>query len=179
MISSPALSCRCAAGSDRVAERNPCPARAARSRLAARSSVGGRLGPSLAQGCHADVAVHNCLWPVSFQQPNESRTMKNNSRPGPLPPLRVRQEPPTVDEAVAAAQGLTDDPQEQAEIAAGLMGMSEEEVRPYVAKALKMQRAPQRIIRQATSARPRQTVVVERRMRSRSRAPVRRIEQPR
>jgi hypothetical protein len=34
---------------------------------------------------------------------------------------RVRVEPPTLDEAVFAARGLTDDPDEQAEIAASLM----------------------------------------------------------
>lgn len=48
------------------------------------------------------------------------------------PPPRVRKEPPTVQEAVAAAEGLSSDPDIQAEIAAGLMGVSEDEVRPHV-----------------------------------------------
>jgi hypothetical protein len=50
-------------------------------------------------------------------------------------PRRVRQEPPTVEEAVVAASGLTDDPQQQAEIAAGLIDLPVEQVRAVVAKA--------------------------------------------
>ena len=38
-------------------------------------------------------------------------------------PRRVRRDPPTVTEAVAAARGLTDDVQEQIEIAASLMDL--------------------------------------------------------
>jgi hypothetical protein len=48
---------------------------------------------------------------------------------------RVRVEPPTLDEAVFAARGLTDDPNEQAEIAASLMGMPVEKVKVAVLKA--------------------------------------------
>jgi hypothetical protein len=53
----------------------------------------------------------------------------------PLPPVRVRRDPPTLDEAVLAAQGLSDDAEQQVEIAAGLMGVPEDEVRPLVASA--------------------------------------------
>lgn len=45
---------------------------------------------------------------------------------------RVRRDPPTVEEAVIAAQGLTDDPKEQMEIVAALMGVSLEEARGVV-----------------------------------------------
>src|ERR1700736_5973832 len=38
-------------------------------------------------------------------------------------PRRVRRDPPTLDEAIFAAQGLTDDPQAQVEIAASLLGV--------------------------------------------------------
>lgn len=48
---------------------------------------------------------------------------------------RVRVEPPTLDEAIFAARGLTDDPNEQAEIAANLMGMPVEKVKVAVLKA--------------------------------------------
>jgi hypothetical protein len=48
---------------------------------------------------------------------------------------RVRNEPPTVDEAVAAASGLTDDPEQQVEIAASLMGVPKDQVRRAVTKA--------------------------------------------
>jgi hypothetical protein len=47
----------------------------------------------------------------------------------------VRNEPPTLDEAVAAASGLTDDPQQQVEIAASLIGLPQEEVRSAVTRA--------------------------------------------
>jgi hypothetical protein len=50
-------------------------------------------------------------------------------------PRRVRWEPPTLDEAVFAARGLTDDPEEQAEIAAALMDIPIEQVRVAVLKA--------------------------------------------
>ena len=44
-------------------------------------------------------------------------------------PLRVRNEPPTMEEAVRAAQDLSSDQEQQVEIAAGLMGVSHDEVR--------------------------------------------------
>jgi hypothetical protein len=106
--------------------------------------------------------------------------MKSNRRPGPLPPIRVRREPPTVEEAVTAAQGLTDDLKQQAEIAAGLMGLSEDEVRPHVARASRTPRASQPPAHGAISAGSRRTaVVVERRTRPRVHVPPHRIEQPR
>jgi hypothetical protein len=49
-------------------------------------------------------------------------------------PRRVRDEPPSLDEAIFAARGLTDDPDAQAEIAASLMGVSAEEVRVAMLK---------------------------------------------
>ena len=52
-----------------------------------------------------------------------------------LPPVRVRKEPPTLEEAIVAAQGLTDEVGEQVEIAAGLMGLTADEVRPSVLSA--------------------------------------------
>src|SRR3954468_6965344 len=63
-------------------------------------------------------------------------------------PVRVRQEPPTVVEAVAAAQALTPDLEQQVDITAGLMGLTPDEARPFVVEApsLTLQRsaAPQR-----------------------------------
>jgi len=44
----------------------------------------------------------------------------------------TRVDPPALEEAIAAAQGLTDDVESQIEIAAQLMGMPEDEVRPVV-----------------------------------------------
>jgi hypothetical protein len=51
----------------------------------------------------------------------------------------VRYDPPTLAEAVTAAQGLTDNLSEQVEIAASLMGLAPEQVRDAVMAA-----APQR-----------------------------------
>lgn len=46
----------------------------------------------------------------------------------------TRVDAPTLEEAIAAAQGLTDDIAGQTEIASQLMGMAEDEVRPVVLK---------------------------------------------
>ena len=48
---------------------------------------------------------------------------------------RVRRDPPTLDEAIFAAIGITDDQNEQAEIAASLMGLPIESVIAEVKKA--------------------------------------------
>ncbi|MCJ2052120.1 hypothetical protein [Methylobacterium sp. J-070] len=87
-----------------------------------------------------------------------------------LPPIRVRREPPTVTEAVAAAQDLADDVEQQVEIAAGLMGLPADEVRPHVlaakaAKPARAERASERILTYASPSRAPRTVVVERRTR--------------
>lgn len=47
---------------------------------------------------------------------------------------RVRVDLPTIQEAVFAAQGLTDDLDEQVEIAASLIGASEEDIRAEIAR---------------------------------------------
>jgi hypothetical protein len=58
-----------------------------------------------------------------------------------LPPPRVRREPPTIEEAAFAAVGLTDDLDQQVDIAANLMGVSVDEAMPYVVKAAAAARA--------------------------------------
>ena len=54
---------------------------------------------------------------------------------------RVRHDPPEIAEAIAAAQGLSDDASEQAEIAASLMGVSVEEAQAEI-KKLSSRRRP-------------------------------------
>ena len=49
-------------------------------------------------------------------------------------PRRVRRDPPTLDEAIFAAIGITDDQAQQAEIAASLMGMPLDVVQAEVKK---------------------------------------------
>jgi hypothetical protein len=68
-------------------------------------------------------------------------TKKTQNRSG----KRVtRVEPPSLDEAIAAAQGLTDDIDSQVEIASQLIGMPEDEVRPVVLKISAQSRPPER-----------------------------------
>jgi hypothetical protein len=57
----------------------------------------------------------------------------------------TRIEPPSLEEAIAAAQGLTDDIECQIEIASQLMGMPEEDVRPVVLQISAESRQPARI----------------------------------
>ena len=49
-------------------------------------------------------------------------------------PRRVRHEAPTLEEAIIAAQGLSDEIDEQAEIAASLMGLPRDQVRAELLK---------------------------------------------
>ncbi len=50
-------------------------------------------------------------------------------------PRRVRHDPPVLAEAIAAAQGLTDDVDQQAEVAAELIGAPVDEVKAEMKKA--------------------------------------------
>jgi hypothetical protein len=76
----------------------------------------------------------------------------------------IRFEPPTLDEAIFAAQGLTDDVRERTKVAAMLMGLPEDEVRAAVRKAVRpAARAPGRLPISPRSASEPQAVVVERR----------------
>ncbi len=77
---------------------------------------------------------------------------------------RTRCEPPTLQEAIVAAQGLADDIESQVAIAAQLMGLPESEVRKAVLQA----KAPTRgtTVREGfvrSNVRSQRTVVVERR----------------
>jgi hypothetical protein len=72
---------------------------------------------------------------------------------------RVRQDPPTLEEAIFAARGLTDDLDGQIEIAASLMGIPPEEVRVAALKAA--QRKDVKPIKIVRAARSERAVVVE------------------
>jgi len=78
-------------------------------------------------------------------------------------PRRVRRDPPTLEEAIFAAAGITDDQSEQAEIAASLMGMPIEAVTAEVKKAGRLAaRSATRVIAGEQGAQ--RSVVVERRV---------------
>jgi hypothetical protein len=72
---------------------------------------------------------------------------------------RVRREEATIEEAIAAAQGLSDDRDEQVEIASSLMGLPQEQVRMAL---LNLAPVRKELTRSVTSAGPaaRQRVVV-------------------
>jgi len=76
---------------------------------------------------------------------------------------RVRRDPPTLEEAVFAAIGITDDQAARAEIAASLMGLPVESVQAEVKKAARTSaRSSTRVIAGEQGAQ--RSVVVERRV---------------
>lgn len=76
---------------------------------------------------------------------------------------RVRRDPPTLDEAIFAAIGITDDQEAQAEIAASLMGLPVESVLAEVKKVARTTaRSTTRVIAGEQGAQ--RSVVVERRV---------------
>ena len=77
---------------------------------------------------------------------------------------RVRRDPPTLDEAIFAAAGITENHEEQAEIAAALMGMDYEPVLAEVKKSSRIaaRTATTRVIAGEQGAQ--RAVVVERRV---------------
>ncbi|REF86502.1 hypothetical protein DES32_2556 [Methylovirgula ligni] len=74
---------------------------------------------------------------------------------------RVRHDPPTLEEAIAAAQGLSDEIEEQIEIAAGFMSMPADVVRAEVLKAAKPAK-PARVVIAPSREGTVRTVIVER-----------------
>jgi hypothetical protein len=76
---------------------------------------------------------------------------------------RVRRDPPTLEEAIFAAAGITDDHAAQAEIAAALMGMEFEPVLAEVKKTSRIAaRSATRVITGEQGAQ--RAIVVERRV---------------
>ena len=69
---------------------------------------------------------------AGFRESCPMPTKRSRATPS---PVRVRHEPPTVAEAVAAAQALTPNLAQQVEITAGLMGLTPDEARPFVLEA--------------------------------------------
>lgn len=74
----------------------------------------------------------------------------------------TRVDAPALEEAIIAAQGLTDDIESQVEIASQLMGMPEEEVRPVVLQSAAQPRRAERAPSFERADGPK-VVVVERR----------------
>ena len=77
-------------------------------------------------------------------------------------PRRVRHDPPTLDEAIVAARGLTDDVDQQVEIAAGLMDLPIDEVRVAVLKTPQPRKSTATVAFTGGRTRAPRAVVVER-----------------
>jgi hypothetical protein len=98
---------------------------------------------------------------------SEARTRQE---PKKRPPLKVRHEPPTLEDAIYAAQGLTPDVEQQIGFAADLMSMRAEELRPHLLKAVSKPNATNRVFVPARSGMQR-AVVIETTGRPRARKP--------
>lgn len=79
-------------------------------------------------------------------------------------PRRVRHDPPTLEEAIAAARDLTDDVEEQVAFAAGLMEVGADEVRAALKKS-PPQRKPAATLAFTNRGGTERSVVVERKPR--------------
>ena len=82
---------------------------------------------------------------------------------------RVKQSPPDIAEALAAAECLTQDLQEKVDLAAGLIGLPREDVLAFAVKASKRRTISAPLNMSARASAPR-TVVVEYQSRRRVRA---------
>ena len=77
-------------------------------------------------------------------------------------PRRVRDDAPMLEEAIVAAQGLSDEIDEQAEIAASLIGLPEDQVRAELQKTAPLRKDVVRSFAFAGPPSAPRTVVVER-----------------
>lgn len=76
---------------------------------------------------------------------------------------RVRENPPTLEEAIAAAQGLTDDVAQQAEVAAELMGVDVADVLAHMPKPVVIAKNAS-LVQVASRTGASRTVLVERKV---------------
>ena len=114
------------------------------------------------------LAATNCAAHSFIPSTLALRKVENNSmverhkQPAEWSRRRTRFDSPDIDEAISAAQGLTTSLDSQIEIAAQLIGLPEDEVRPAVLRSAaehhssRAQSAP-------TSRNPRRVVVIKRR----------------
>jgi hypothetical protein len=90
---------------------------------------------------------------------SKSNTKAWNTKYG---PRRVRNDAPTLQEAIAAAQGLSDALDEQADIAAALIGLPRDQVRAELLKAALPRKAAVKSVAFVGPASAPRTIVVER-----------------
>ncbi|MBV9567507.1 MAG: hypothetical protein JO172_05155 [Hyphomicrobiales bacterium] len=122
-------------------------------KIAAKNKTGGEMGATDAPAAEPEV--------------NEARSSR---LPRKRPALKVRHEPPTLDDAIYAAQGLTADIEQQIEFAADLMAMPATDLRPLLLKAVAKPSTSNRVFVPARSGMQR-AVVIETTGRPRTRRP--------
>jgi len=93
---------------------------------------------------------------------NAKKNAKPKAKANTKTKVRVRHEPPTLDEAIFAAQGLTDNVRDQIEIAATLIGLPEEQVRQRVLEQGAASRGANRMVLTSNRAGAQRSVIVER-----------------
>lgn len=113
---------------------------------------------SLRQLCNAQIPALN----VDLSAKDKGQMGQKRAQPAEWSHRRTRCDPPALAEAITAARGLTGHIEGQIEIAAQLMGLPEDEVRPEVLKAAAFGDDAESKAAHPRSRRP-QVVVVERR----------------
>ena len=110
--------------------------------------------------CDKELRVNDKRWPKMSGTKTSGTTASGtwNTKYG---RRRVRQDPPTLDDAIAAARGLTDDLQAQIEIAASLMDLPADQVRAEVLKSATPRKNVNRLALTGRGGMQR-TVIVER-----------------
>ena len=93
-------------------------------------------------------------------------------------PRRVRQEAPTLAEAIIAAQGLSEELDEQTEIAAALMGLPYDEVHAALLKTAPLRKDVKTSVVFAGPASAPRTIVVERKLSRRVVSAADRVQRP-
>ena len=82
-----------------------------------------------------NAATQYCLWYTRANPDDAAKETMSEVWKTKYGPRRVRRDPPTLQEAIAAARGLTDDIQAQVEIAASLMEVPIEQVKAELLKS--------------------------------------------
>jgi hypothetical protein len=102
---------------------------------------------------------------IRGRTPTGSELMTKNTGPAwntKYGPRRVRHDPPTLAEAIAAARDIADEREAQVEIAASLMGMSREQVAAELAKLAPQPKVASTLAFTTTRTGMQRAVVVER-----------------
>ena len=110
---------------------------------------------------------------IGFMSKNNDQAWKTK-----YGPRRVRQEAPTLEEAIAAAQGLSEELDQQAEIAAALMGLPYDEVHAALLKTAPPRKDVKTSVVFAGPASAPRTIVVERKLSRRVVSAADRVQRP-